>query len=483
MAVPLVRALDEIRATDGAIAGGKGANLGELIAAGFPVPNGFVLTTAAYERTATRLDPAHPDETAYRLRTAKLPAPVAGEVLDAYHRLGGGPVAVRSSATAEDLPGASFAGQQDTYLNVEGDDALLDAITGCWASLWNERAVAYRRDRAIDDADVSLAVVVQRMVDATAAGVLFTADPITGRRGRAVIDAAAGLGEAVVSGSVDPDHYAADARTGEISERTVKHDPPVLTDDQVRELAAVGRRIEDALGSPQDIEFAFDGDGRLWIVQSRPITTLYPLPPEAAEHESGDRVYLSISVAQGYFDPITPMGMEPFLAIGRRLALAVAGRNAHPATIRSPVVVAGDRPFVDVTSVLQDRVGREFLERATSAGEARSSVVLRKLAADPRFAVRSGSRARSARRILPLMAGSHIPVYALQLLRSPNRTRANLIREIERATRLELAPNATAADRLDAFEKLMRTALPFAFPRMLGVVVAGMVSYLAAGGC
>jgi len=216
MAAPLAIPLAEIRAADTDAAGGKGANLGELIAAGFAVPDGYVLTTAAYRAAAraAKVDPSKPDEAADRLRATAVPKAVAAAATDAYTALGEGKVAVRSSATAEDLPGASFAGQQDTFLNVEGSEALLDAIRRCWASLWNERAVAYRRANGIDDRAVALAVVVQRMVQATAAGVLFTADPMTGRRGRAAIDAAPGLGEAVVSGSVRPDHYAADPRTG-----------------------------------------------------------------------------------------------------------------------------------------------------------------------------------------------------------------------------------------------------------------------------
>jgi rifampicin phosphotransferase len=479
MAEPVVLSLAEIRATDAAIAGGKGANLGELIAAGFDVPHGYVLTTATYRAAAkaSEVDPSKPDEAAERLRSVEIPRDVAAAAIDRYQSMGAGRVAVRSSATAEDLPGASFAGQQDTFLDIEGSEALLDAIRRCWASLWNERAVAYRADHDIDDGSVALAVVVQRMVDATAAGVMFTADPITGRRGTAVIDAAPGLGEAVVSGAVDPDHYVADPGSGRITERTVRHDDPVLSDGLIRELSTVGRRIEDRLGSPQDIEFAVDGDARLWIVQSRPITTLYPLPLQTPAE---DRVYFSISVAQGYFDPITPMGMEAFQAIGRRV-LATFARGQELATASSAVVVAGQRPFADVTAVLRDPIGREFLERASSVGEARSSVVFRKLADDPRFAQRRGPRIRSVQRIVPVIVRSRIPLYALRLLRSPARTRTWLIREVERATEFDVRDDMTSAERLDAFENVMRTALPFVFPRMLGLVVAGMVSYLAAG--
>ena len=194
--------------------GGKAANLGELISAGLPVPGGFCVTTEAYARAAAGVDAAEPLRARELLRTLPVPGDIAAEVTTAYRALGGGPVAVRSSATAEDLPTASFAGQQDTYLNVVGDEALLDAVRRCWASLWTDRAVAYRADLGIDDAEVRLAVVVQKMVDAQVAGVLFTADPVSGRRSRAVLDASPGLGEAVVSGMVNPDHLAVEHDAG-----------------------------------------------------------------------------------------------------------------------------------------------------------------------------------------------------------------------------------------------------------------------------
>ena len=189
----LVRSIDGVAARDLESVGGKAANLRELQRADFPVPDGFILTTEAYLQAAQAagVDPREPDSAAERLRGAAVPEAVAAAACEAYATLGGGAVAVRSSATAEDLPGASFAGQQDTYLNVEGETALLDAIGRCWASLWNERAVAYRAANAIDPAGVRLAVVDQKMVPASAAVVLFTADPLTGQRQRAAIDASA----------------------------------------------------------------------------------------------------------------------------------------------------------------------------------------------------------------------------------------------------------------------------------------------------
>ncbi|RVX38231.1 pyruvate,water dikinase [Nonomuraea polychroma] len=276
----LVAPLSAFGRDDLAIAGGKGANLGELVRNGFPVPGGFVVTTHAY------------DLVAQGRTTADMPDELRRTILDAYAELGGGPVAVRSSATAEDLPGAAFAGQQDTYLNVVGDEALLDAVRRCWGSLWTDRAVAYRARLGIED--VSIAVVVQCMVEADTAGVMFTANPVSGDRTQLVIDASSGLGEAVVSGLVTPDHYVVDAdggveftagrrevvirgkagggvtrETGVTGER--------LPDAVVGELAALGRRVADLFGRPQDIEWAW-ADGRVHLLQARPMTALPPPP-------------------------------------------------------------------------------------------------------------------------------------------------------------------------------------------------------------
>ncbi|MFI0416815.1 PEP/pyruvate-binding domain-containing protein [Spongiactinospora sp. 9N601] len=285
-----------------ALAGGKGANLGELIRAGFPVPGGFVVTTEAYAAVAPgNTGPGGLDGAALRARLESLTVPdgLRAEIAAAYAAEGRPPVAVRSSATAEDLPGAAFAGQQDTYLNVVGEAALIDAVRRCWASLWTDRAIAYRDRRGIAHDEVRIAVVVQRMIDAELAGVMFTADPVTGRRDRTVIDASGGLGEAVVSGLVTPDHYVLDPR-GRVREFVpgrrevvvrstagggVAHDSPGapaaqaerLPRDALAELARLGTRVARHFGSPQDIEWAY-ADGRVALLQARPMTALPPPP-------------------------------------------------------------------------------------------------------------------------------------------------------------------------------------------------------------
>jgi phosphoenolpyruvate synthase/pyruvate phosphate dikinase len=310
--LPLVLPLQKLGRGDLAVAGGKGANLGELVRAGFPVPPGFVVSTAGYDRFVARndLDKTiaralyEDDGAAVRaaFEAAPIPPEVEEEILAAYRQLGYSPVAVRSSATAEDLPEAAFAGQQETFLNVVGTEALLDAVRRCWASLWTDRAIAYRQRQDIDQWTVKIAIVVQRMAAADVAGVLFTANPVMGARDEVVIEASPGLGEAVVSGLVTPDHFVLRkrwwgwsiverrpgrrevvirARSGggtEHIENAADTDVPALPDRALRRLARLGAAIERHFGRPQDIEWAW-ANGELVILQARPITALpEPLP-------------------------------------------------------------------------------------------------------------------------------------------------------------------------------------------------------------
>ena len=474
----LVRRIDELSAADSESAGGKGANLGELARASFPVPDGFVLTTDAYALAArsAQVDPHDAPAAADRLRTSAMPEAIASAARQAYAAFGGGLVAVRSSATAEDLPGASFAGQQDTYLNVSGDEALLEAIQRCWASLWNERAVVYRRANGIDDRGVRLAVVVQRMVNASVAGVLFTADPITGQRRRAAIDAVADLGDKLVSGAVDPDHYLVDTATRGIVERRPIGQQAVLSDDDLLTLAALGQRVEDHFGAPQDIEFAIDRERRAWLVQSRPITTLYPLPEDAPDPRRDLRVYFSGNVFQGYFEPLTPMGIQFFRLLATSIYRMFGAAVADPAAGPKALVEAGMRLYVDVTPVVRDPVGRGAFQSMTAMGEARSSPVLARLAADPRLALVSRARLPTVRRIAAGLMRAGIPLAALRVMRSPEATRARYVREMEAAARVDLAPDADASTRLDAFERLMLTVAPRMVPRFLGIMAPAMLS-------
>jgi rifampicin phosphotransferase len=344
-----IKQFDELGRGDIDQAGGKGANLGELTRAGLPVPPGFVIVTDAYrgyvaehqlaDRIATLAAPTD-DPEGYESASEQIRALFGGEVSDglraeiveAYAALGADPpVAVRSSATAEDLPEASFAGQQDTYLNVRGHEDLLVAVRDCWASLWTARAMAYRARQGIDPTSVSLAVVVQQMVDAEAAGVMFTANPSNGHRDEAVISAAWGLGESVVSGSVNTDNIVVRKPDGTIvtsetadkavmtvpAERRTQERPVpaeqrqqrVLSESEAVELAAYGSRIEDHYGAPQDIEWART-DGQFFIVQARPITALPEIeapPPTDWSVPEPTAMYVRASIVEQLPDPLSPL--------------------------------------------------------------------------------------------------------------------------------------------------------------------------------
>jgi len=316
-----IRRFSELRKGDVDYAGGKGANLGELTSAGLPIPPGFVIGAPAYaafcqeaglrKRLAELLDNVDVEDTAALSQAAEqaralfdeavMPDWLEHAIREAYSELSGSagavPVAVRSSATAEDTAAASFAGMNETFLNIIDADAVIDAVRHCWRSLFGARTVYYRGSKDLSQADMDIAVVVQRQIQSTRAGVMFTANPATGDRNQLVIEGSFGLGEAVVSGSVSPDRYLVDKAAVSIRSREVHHKEltivsipgggtitrdlseeealtPVLTDEEVLTLAKLGRDIEAHYGSPQDTEWAFDPDGAVWMLQSRPITTL-----------------------------------------------------------------------------------------------------------------------------------------------------------------------------------------------------------------
>jgi pyruvate,water dikinase len=374
-AMRYIRPFADLARGDLADAGGKGANLGELTRAGLPVPPGFVLTTAAYQAFVAGIgdevlrladlprdaEPAAYDEPAHRIHAlfvgAPVPDDIAAELRVARAALGPA-VAVRSSATAEDLEGASFAGQQDTFLDVRGDDALLAAVRDCWASLWTARAMAYRARREIGPAQVALAVVVQEMVDADAAGVLFTANPTTGRRDEVVVAAAWGLGEAVVSGAVTTDDAVVEKATGRVRSRTTadkavmtvatgsgtvqrpvpapQRTRPVLADGELAALAALGVRIEEWFGAPQDVEWA-RASGTFAIVQARPVPALpepAAAPPTDWAVPDPTAIYVRASIVEQLPDPLTPLFAELIDGSVTRSLQALMGELLGPGVVR-----------------------------------------------------------------------------------------------------------------------------------------------------
>jgi rifampicin phosphotransferase len=378
-----VLGFEEIDETQVAIVGGKGAHLAELARIeGIRVPPGFCVTTGAFRRIVAdgpsvddrldRLARLNPDdreaigalsaEIRGTIEAIAIPDDLATAITRALARLGEqAAYAVRSSATAEDLPTASFAGQQDTYLNVVGPAAILQHISRCWASLFTERAVTYRLRNGFDHRKVQMAVVVQQMVFPEAAGILFTADPVTSNRKVASVEAGFGLGEALVSGLVNADAYQ--VRDGEVVAKAVatkrlaihalpgggtqqeaidpaRQEQPALTDAQVVQLVQLGRRIEAHFGRPQDIEWCLADDG-FQIVQSRPITTLFPIP---AAGDRQNHVYLSVGHQQMMTDPMKPLGLSLFQL-----------------TALPRMYEAGGRLFVDVTQHLGSPAGRAGL--------------------------------------------------------------------------------------------------------------------------
>ena len=383
--------LNALGSDDLLIAGGKGASLGEMLGAGLAVPEGFAVLTRAYHEFVVHNhlsealgalvedkptdDPAGLAEAADALKSkfmaGNIPPPVAEAIARAYAELGGDRVVVRSSATAEDLPGASFAGQHDSFLNIAGVEQLWDAVRRCWASLWNPRAVSYRQQVGLNQTDIGIAVVVQRMIDADRSGVLFTANPLNHRRDQMLLSASFGLGEAVVGGDVTPDTWVLDRRGNVIEhhladkqvitrregEGTINRPMPEekrravsLQADEIAALSELGTRAQQHFGNPQDLEWAIAG-GQIYLVQSRPITSLFPLPEPQPRPEDGLRLYLCFNVhAQQMLEPLTPMGIDYWRALTAGFAHAVTGR---PDRDLPWLKVAAGRLFADLTELLR----------------------------------------------------------------------------------------------------------------------------------
>jgi len=505
--VPLVLPFGQLSRESLPVAGGKAASLGEMTRAGFPVPPGFCVTTAAYQLAVRQsslgavleeLEGVKGTEVAVlsklaerareALLQAEVPEPVQAACAEAYRGLGGEdpPVAVRSSATAEDLPDASFAGQHETLLNVVGEKALLDAVRECWSSLFTERAVVYRAQRGIQHRAVHLAVAVQRMVDAAVAGVMFTANPVTGRRTELVIDASPGLGEAIVSGAVNPDHFVLERGGGKVLERKLGDkalriesvqgggtrqvrvdggaEKACVSDAELAALVALGERMERHAGAPQDLEWALDRARRPLLLQSRPITTLYPLP--AGPGDGQMHAYFSGNVAQGVLGPITPIGLQAFRLIATGVATIAGFPPADPLVGPSIFQGYGDRLWLDLSVMLRSDVGRALMQFALARMEARTHVAMQALMDDPRFTPRRAPRLSLARTAARILFRLRIPLTMARALTSPARARARCQRLIEDHLRqAEVPASASPSEKLDGFVRLVTTA-----PRLIGVI-------------
>lgn len=420
--MPLVLPFTEIQAEDLPLVGGKGANLGEMTSAGFPVPGGFCVTTAGFQRFLANctarddlyqtLGTVRSDDLAYtrtvgeQVRTDLAAIPIPTEVATAIlaeWRVHGEEhaYAVRSSATAEDLPHASFAGQQDTYLNVRGTDQLLEHVKRCWISLFTDRAILYRTQNGFDHRDVLLAVVVQRMVMPDVSGILFTADPVSGHRQIATIDASYGLGEALVSGIVSADLYKVDKRTMQEIDATIaekelairplpeggteqvklvepERSARVLTREQSQTLAALGRRIEAHYGKPQDIEWTL-ANGEFNVVQSRPITSLFPIPQPSLVKDA-PHLYFSFGHAQVMTDPMPPLARSIW-----QLALPFGKPPGTEEAYNPYLASAGGRLYIDPMPLLNRALPRRIVPKLLENADPLIAQTVKEVLARPEF--------------------------------------------------------------------------------------------------
>jgi phosphohistidine swiveling domain-containing protein len=512
--------------------GGKGSSLCRLSCLGLNVPPGFILTTEAYRRfvqangLAGVIDeslkklgsPEVWEQASANIRGAfsagRIPEEILQEVAKAYKDLGpltvdGGSspvvrrpssmvsVAVRSSATAEDLPELSFAGQQDTFLNVIGEEQLRKAIVDCWSSLWTGRAIGYRERNAIRQEEISLAVIVQKMVPSESSGVLFTANPLSGLRSEAVIDAAFGLGEALVSGQVEPDHFVVDAFTRQIkslslgAKSTATRGKPeggvetlpeehagqqTLALEQVRDLVAAGQQIQQEYGAPQDIEWAFSVD-KLYILQSRPITSLFPIPRLSFDPLI---VWAFFGTVQGLVGPMTPLGQEAIqrvvLGMGKKLGVKITYEQ------QDLFVVAGERIWSRVSDMLRNPLGYRLMGGFLDFIEPSLVQILHTLSADPRLGAGKGRlKFSTLRRLLKFFLPIAASMPRAMLRPAHARLRFDSMLETYLQT-IQIAPGADRFERLANFARFMDAqgglaeALPTLLPRFIPVFGPAMAS-------
>lgn len=495
------------------ISGGKGANLARLSQAGLPVPSGIILSTAAYRvfveanflagvlTEALTTNPDIPlivlEDLATRIRqqfaAAVLPSDVVEEISNWYLQAGRPLLAVRSSATTEDLPGLSFAGQQDTFLNIRGAEQLLRAVVDCWSSLWTARAISYRLHHGVPQSDLALAVILQTMVQSRVSGVMFTANPLSGARNEVVINAAFGLGDALVSGRVEPDEYRVDMATlslltkklgskgGQVEQQS-QETPSVtaatqaLPDDAIFGLAQIGKRIEALYDVPQDIEWAWV-EGNFYILQSRPITSLYPLPqglPAKPLH-----VLFSFAAVQGVLEPITPLGREiilQFFGSGARLM----GYRFDPQNQRM-LFVAGERLWGNTTPILNTHLGRRVVPAVMGFVEPSARQFILRLLKEPEIGqdapIRLKTRLHLMRFAVPVL------INILLNLAAPDRRRESILKRMESMlvelekdlAALPEQPTARLAGLVERITGFFQK-LPGGMRQLLAMVASGVAS-------
>ncbi|HBX23320.1 MAG TPA: phosphoenolpyruvate synthase [Desulfotomaculum sp.] len=505
-----VLGFQEIDKTKLTIVGGKGANLGEMSKAGFPVPQGFCITTSAYQKFIAAsheldelldmLDRLQPDQLdqisklGQRMRehllSLTMPESIKTAILDGWRNAGENQeYAVRSSATAEDLPTASFAGQQETYLNVKGAAQLLQAVVQCWASLFTDRAIVYRAQNGFGHRSVFLAVVVQRMVFPEVSGIMFTADPVTGNRKIVSIDASFGLGEALVSGIVSADLYQVRADklikkqiarkeiaiyakpeggTVQVGIEGERQTVPALSDEQAVRLARMGRSIEEHYGKPQDIEWCLT-DNAIFIVQSRPITTLFPVPATADEQL---HLFLSIGHAQMMTEAMKPLGISVVRTVS---PLGKSSPRAESDLVRE----AGGRLYLDITQLLAYPQVRKRLPGVLLIVDELISRTVQEFIGREEFqaAVQPDKKVEFAlvKKVFPT---------AFAVLRNIlYRNNYQAIDELNRFIAAKVTENrkkledVSGADRITLIQEMLSTLLPMVFATVVQYMGAAIVTY------
>ena len=496
-------------------AGGKALNLSHLARANFNVPAGFVLSTAAYISfidhnhlnqaigaglvNASAEQPASLEQVSKSIRSAfsagLVPAEVQRSIEAAHQRLGGTPLAVRSSATAEDLPDLSFAGLQDTYLNVLGVEALTNAVIGCWSSLWTARAIGYRIRNQIVHQEAAVAVIIQEMVLSDVSGVLFTANPLSGLRSESVIDATFGLGEALVSGQVEPDHFVINHLNSEIVERSIgakqvstrtlpeggvethiENNPAQasLNQNEIETLVNVGQQIQRLFQNPQDIEWAFHDDV-LYILQSRPITSLYPLPEFSLNPLIA---WISFGSVQGILGPMTPLGRD-----GIRHVFAGAAQlfdvDIEPGEINL-LVTAGERLWIRISDFIRHPVGNRLFDGLMGYVEPSATSILDSLRHEPAFGAGTGQlKFGTLRRVLSFFGPLLVRIVGNYI--NPEQARHRFDAAIEKhVNAIEVPENSDRFELLGETIELMREKIQgvfrFVLPQFLPIMGPGMGS-------
>jgi pyruvate,water dikinase len=499
--------------------GGKGLNLIRLAKAGFPVPNGFLIPTTAYHEFVVQnqlemviadilqnLDFTSPEALSAastklrsRFKHESISPGLAAALEIGWRWLGAHPVAVRSSATAEDLPELSFAGQQDTFLNVIGTEALTTAVVDCWSSLWTARAIGYRARNQIPHDEVALSVVVQNMVSSENSGVLFTANPLNGRRSETVIDATLGLGEALVSGLVEPDHYIVDTQNNEITHKFLGSKAVVISgkseggvttqeadssqiqaipDEVILQLANIGKQIEALYRFPQDIEWAVS-QGEIYILQSRPITSLYPLPENLPPEPL--KTMIGLHVIQGMLEPFTPLGQTAIMEVLTGGARAL-GLN-FTIDQQTAFYVAGERVWINMTPIVRHPRGHKVYPVVIKNLDPGVAQAFEEILRDPRLVPQPGSLSllkpwNVARFALPLLG--RVLHYLARPEQMAQKTLTAFDDRVAETAAQQQTSGDLATDLAHQVELLLgaRTLFPdFVIPIGVTAVVAGMMPF------